>query len=625
MAVLRRETGATLPGVEGLAISQKLKNIATSIKEKFSSNNQKATDKLFARLKVGNVQESLFVSAPYKKWTASVAKAYKTNPKAGRAAVFSTLAARYDDEALAKLLVEAKQVRATREPASEFQAMQIDSWAAKQKTTDDIYSALKLEVNEKDLLKNPLLDTWISYIPKAASENPYNLVLRKLMNHYDDQGLAQMLIAAKEDSRVASIATKVEESLLKRWQSDGKTADDVFRLLRLNDDKSDYIMKNPVLSTWISYVDQLHEKNPYDELVLMLTKSYGEGGLADILVATRTDFTTRSMAIDFENALIKKWSMEAKAIDDAFNLLRLRSDNVEETLRNPALITWISYVKKSNKDPYELLFRQLDLRAGDAHLAKMLALGAKSNKFVIEVSELQALQYSKWLSKKLSADYMFNLLQLKKNGDKLFDSPVLSTWSSYVAKKNPGREDETMFSVLQKHYKNDILAKMFSEAKEKPTMKIIASRLEGELWQSEGQTAGKLFTTLKLDETGEGLFEAPMFASWAAYVKRLSQYEKNPNEFVIFSELEKRYDYVDLARMLYNAERQADNTSGAGKDTVKLLSALRKQQYKQWMTEKGLDPERLSLIITRRQDSRNNGVLLGFYDFYRANGGPKFV
>ncbi|ETO61433.1 hypothetical protein F444_20553 [Phytophthora nicotianae P1976] len=320
MAVLRRETGATLPGVEGLAISQKLKNIATSIKEKFSSNNQKATDKLFARLKVGNVQESLFVSAPYKKWTASVAKAYKTNPKAGRAAVFSTLAARYDDEALAKLLVEAKQVRATREPASEFQAMQIDSWAAKQKTTDDIYSALKLEVNEKDLLKNPLLDTWISYIPKAASENPYNLVLRKLMNHYDDQGLAQMLIAAKEDSRVASIATKVEESLLKRWQSDGKTADDVFRLLRLNDDKSDYIMKNPVLSTWISYVDQLHEKNP------------------------------------------------------------LRSDNVEETLRNPALITWISYVKKSNKDPYELLFRQLDLRAGDAHLAKMLALGAKSNK-----------------------------------------------------------------------------------------------------------------------------------------------------------------------------------------------------------------------------------------------------
>ncbi|ETP51892.1 hypothetical protein F442_03032 [Phytophthora nicotianae P10297] len=57
-------------------------------------------------------------------------------------------------------------------------------------------------------------------------------------------------------------------------------------------------------------------------------------------------------------------------------------------------------------------------------------------------------------------------------------------------------------------------------------------------------------------------------------------------------------------------------------DTVEIVTSLQNLQFKQWMTEEGLDPNRVGrLLIKSPLDTRNNRVLLDFYDFYRANGG----
>ncbi|KAG2888969.1 hypothetical protein PC114_g18167 [Phytophthora cactorum] len=199
---------------------------------------------------------------------------------------------------------------------------------------------------------------------------------------------------------------------------------------------------------------------------------------------------------------------------------------------------------------------------------------------------------------------------------------MLLTWRAYVANLDPKKTDELIFSVMKKYYDGDILEKMFAEAKKRSaTTRSMASNLEEEMWRSQGKMADNLFKFLKLDEKGDDLFESPVLGTWVSYINRLNTYEKRPDEFVVINELEKRFDYVDPARMLGNTEHQA----GMRGDNVEIVASLRKLQFKQWMTEKRLDPKRVGkLVIQSPDDPRNNRVILDFYDFYKANGRSLF-
>ncbi|KAG3122149.1 hypothetical protein PI124_g24207 [Phytophthora idaei] len=200
--------------------------------------------------------------------------------------MFSTLITHYGDETLAKLLVEAKQVSTTERIAQRLETMQLDSWITTEKTADDIYGLLKLNADTGDVLKNPLLNTWISYVSRLGKEDPYTLLLPKLMKRYGEDGLSSMLLKAKSDGSTKSIVTKVEQARLKAWQNDEKTTTDVFKLLKLDAGKGDEMFKNPALSTWFSYAT-LGKEDLYHFLLLKLTDRYDEEGLAHMLVAAK--------------------------------------------------------------------------------------------------------------------------------------------------------------------------------------------------------------------------------------------------------------------------------------------------------------------------------------------------
>ncbi|ETO82794.1 hypothetical protein F444_03113 [Phytophthora nicotianae P1976] len=493
--------------LQNLVNSPTLKSLATSIKHRLTSNNQIATDKLFARLNVGAAESKLFESAPYQQWVQSVTTAYKNTPGMGEAAMFSTLTTHYGDEVLAKLLVkknevlakllvEAQQISKTRSIAEQFQALQIDNWIAKDQKADDIYALLKLSVADDALLKNPLMNTWI-YVTRLGKEDPYDLLLLKLKTRYDEAELAHLLIAAKADNSAESVAKKVEQAQLKNWLTGGKTE------------------------------------------------------------------------------------------DDAFNLLRLSIDDGYEILKNPALSTWNSYVKMLKHNPDELLFLKLKRQFSDYEIAKL----------------------DSWVKLDKTADDIFNVLKLNKEGDKLFESPVLSYWVAFVMKGDKENADELMYSVMKKYYGDDMLEKLFARVKGSASTKRLASKLEQEMWMSHGKTEDDIFNYLKLGEKGDGIFKDPALTE---------QTQRKPDEFAVISALEKHFDYVDLARKLGYAEHQAKMKG----DTVEIVTSLQNLQFKQWMTEKGLDPNRVGrLLIKSPRDTRNNRVLLDFYDFYRANGG----
>ncbi|KAI9984725.1 hypothetical protein PInf_006094 [Phytophthora infestans] len=406
--------------LQKLINSQPTKKLSTRAMEILTSNNQRATDKLFASLGVWEVESKLFASTPYQKWAASVMKSYKKNPEKGQAAIFSTLVRHHGDDILAKLVSEAQPTAAAIRTAKKIESMQIANWVTNRKTEEDIYKLLKLDADKEGLLRNPLLNTWVSFVKKLDNEDPYNLLLLKLTKTNDEEALAHMLIAAKGDSLTSSVVRNLENALLTAWLRDGKTTGDVAKLLRLNADKG------------------------------------------------------------------------------------------ESFLRSAALPTWLSYIRQRNKDPNKVLFLELQNRFSDAELARVLVAASRDKNVKINVTALQKLQLS------------------------------------------------------------------------------------------------------------DDLFEAPMFDAWILYVERLNKYEKHPDKFALFTELEKRFDYVDLARMLSHAKIQAEMKG----HSVERLFSLRNQQFDQWMNQKRLDPGRVAALVAEQpRDIRNNGVVLGFYDFYKANGG----
>ncbi|ETP23969.1 hypothetical protein F441_02977, partial [Phytophthora nicotianae CJ01A1] len=244
----RRLLGTSL--LKNLANSEKFKKFTTAVKERLTSDNQRATNKLFASLKVGEAKENIFESSAFKEWIKRVTKNYKRDPQKGEVAMFFSLAAHYDDAALAKLLFQAQQSPKTRTMAKKFEVMQLYNWITQERTSDDVFNLLKLKADDKNLFKNPLLKTWISYAIELK-DDAYDALYLKLTKHYDDYALARMLISAKDDAN--PIVRKVEQAQFKSWLADGKTADGAFNILKLNAEKGDGLLENPALSTWITY------------------------------------------------------------------------------------------------------------------------------------------------------------------------------------------------------------------------------------------------------------------------------------------------------------------------------------------------------------------------------------
>ncbi|KAJ8538984.1 hypothetical protein ON010_g12886 [Phytophthora cinnamomi] len=149
-------------------------------------------------------------------------------------------------------------------------------------------------------------------------------MLSVLKTAYKDDTLAltKMLAAAKDNADTKAIADKLEEALYKDWRSSGKSADDVFALLKL-DDEMDDLLSNPVLNNWVTYVENL-QQNPYSELLAKLKSSKLSGTdakLAKTLVKAQQNAKTRYLKAIAEKLQVELWLSQRKTPEDVFNSL----------------------------------------------------------------------------------------------------------------------------------------------------------------------------------------------------------------------------------------------------------------------------------------------------------------
>ncbi|OWZ06997.1 hypothetical protein PHMEG_00020670 [Phytophthora megakarya] len=373
----------------------------------------------------------------------------------------------------------------------------------------------------------------------------------------------------------------------------------------------------PEFVTWVAYVTKVEKDSPYEIVLVKLLTNYSDQRLAP-LIFTATQELGTSIAWKLEAAQLEKWLRDRKSPQYVFKLLSLDKKNGVNILNNPALRGWISYVNMSKKDPYELLFKILKVQYTDSDLAHILVMAKQDNRLTSSsettTMKLEDLLQNHWFQEGRSADYIFQILKMEKDGDNIFNSPMWDFWISYLMLLNKETPEAPTYSVLKTHFGDKRLIK----AIENKQTKAMGNKLQEEIWWNEKKTEDDMFKFFKLDADGEKFVENPMLSTWFSYAVKIGKLKEKPNEFFAVEYLEMRFNEMELARTLSKEKHELNEA------TTKVVSDIQRMEFTKWMAS-GMDPTRVGMRLRHKSDTtRNLLVNLGFLDFYKANGGSMF-
>ncbi|OWZ00995.1 RxLR effector protein [Phytophthora megakarya] len=159
-------------------------------------DKQQFTEQLFTNLKVGQVEANVFKSDQFGIWASSVSKSYGADRDARNMAMVSTLTAQYGDETLSSMLAAAKEVQETKGFAINMLEGQMATWVAK------------------------------------------------------------VILSSKNAPSTETHAIELWTELPDHWRMQGKSADEVFKLLELNNVGKDKLLENPMWNTWVAFLEK---------------------------------------------------------------------------------------------------------------------------------------------------------------------------------------------------------------------------------------------------------------------------------------------------------------------------------------------------------------------------------
>ncbi|ETK79059.1 hypothetical protein L915_15053, partial [Phytophthora nicotianae] len=600
--------------------TKKLQKLAESAKTKLTS--KPTIDQSFKQFKVHKVKSNVFESKQFQAWAKSVAKATKNNQDAADTAMLATLATHYGDETLASIIDAAKLATSTKSMATRLENMQIkqwmddgdaqlNKWAADGKTGDVVYKLLRIDTEGSNLLKSPKLKTWMNYMTKLHKD-PYDVLLYKLKPHYDDAGLAKMLVLSKKDSAAKTVAEKLETLQFEKWKNNEKSVADVFKFLKLNED-STTLLKNPVLNTWVAYVEKLN-KNPYELLFSAIkSKGFDDVELAKLITAAKQDMHTGAIVGKLEQVQFQKWARDGKTSGDLFKYLGLYKAG-DKLLESPLLNNWLSYMQMLRKDPYaQLVFTIKKSGFDEIDLAKIINTAKQDPKTSALAGQVEKLQLDKWSADMKSSEDIFKFLRLDKEGDKVFESPVWGTWAAYLNKREIDPDaDLVMFNILRNKFGDEGLANMVTKAKQVESTREVAEKLQLELWRANAHSSDYIFNLLKLNEKGNKILESPgPLSTWVAYVRRVNSFNSNRGKFQPILLLEKRFGEKELAQMFVNSKSR-HYASKPG-----IIENLQEWQFKKWMVQKKKPGDVNKMFPS--EDLTSLQIKYEFKNFYKEN------
>uniref|UniRef100_H3H3S2 RxLR effector PexRD54 WY domain-containing protein n=1 Tax=Phytophthora ramorum TaxID=164328 RepID=H3H3S2_PHYRM len=201
--------------------SDETKSIATKLEAQQLQGwlkSGKSPDSAFVQMGLGNVEDNLMASPLFSTWVKYLDD-FNAQYPAEKTALFHVL------------------TKSTKAVATKLETQQMQVWLTSGKSSDDVFTLLKLDKTEKNFFGNPLYKTWSSYLNGFNNKNrgkEANL-LKTLTTHYNDKPLIKILEEAKKSPHLESTASKLQTEKVQSYLTIKKSPDEVFNLLGLGD------------------------------------------------------------------------------------------------------------------------------------------------------------------------------------------------------------------------------------------------------------------------------------------------------------------------------------------------------------------------------------------------------
>ncbi|OWY98444.1 hypothetical protein PHMEG_00030788 [Phytophthora megakarya] len=230
------------------------------------------------------------------------------------------------------------------------------------------------------------------------------------------------------------------------------------------------------------------------------------------------------MTKKLENVELQQWLNGDKTNNEIFKLLKLDKKD-DSIFMGQMRSTWDWLNKENLEGPMYLVLQR---KFGEEKLKTLIdeAKEVKSTRnFAVNLQE------GNWLSEGKIVYDIFKLLKLDEKGNRLFESPMLGTWTSYVTKVEKFKEKPNEFSVisyLEKKFGDVGLARILGTEKQKDNETTVQAvkelqQLQFKQWRDKGVTS-KILDKLMLDM-------ADMAANVRVTVDNIDFSKANPSAF----------------------------------------------------------------------------------------------
>ncbi|KAE9270083.1 hypothetical protein PF001_g28943, partial [Phytophthora fragariae] len=301
-----------------------------------------------------------------------------------------------------------------------------------------------------------------------------------------------MIEEAAKFADTNDLATKLQKELGQYWIATAKIPDDVFHAMNpgkiehniLNLRKYSHFTGNPLLNTWVSYIDRILKEDPdrATRLLNTLALRFSDKALNQFLRAAMKFPSMEKAATTIQTEKIYGYLMNNQSPQKVFKWLDI--DNVgNNLLSDPLFAKWMKYAKEFNKkNPkhQESWFTPI-LMSYDPELVIKTAMNDPST---VKIAKLVQRELSKrWLDLKKPPQDVFHLIGLNHAGDKTLASSDFKVWTKYLNDFNQRypKEKTTMLDGLMDNYNEISLLQIFDAAKKDPRTEKLATNLQNAL------------------------------------------------------------------------------------------------------------------------------------------------
>ncbi|OWY98464.1 RxLR effector protein [Phytophthora megakarya] len=289
-----------------------------------------------------------------------------------------------------------------------FDQTQLAYWLAIRKPASKVFETMKLNKGD-NLFTNPKFLLWLTYVDDFNDMNPRGAksAVSVLAARFGDDRLSKMIRVGMKDPMTTFVARTLQNQRFKDWESQNMSPYFVLKKLDL---KRRDIFSDPMLTSWIKYMDEFNFRNPAPKTTM--TDGYslyiGDKSLAIEIESGLKVTTTKKMALAFQTELFSTWERFRYTPSDVFRAVGLRTQKAEP-LSDPVLNFWVRYMNEFNrKHPSEKtsLIDTLRKNYNDEILVQMLIRAKADRNTKLIAEDLELLLLTKWLLEEKSPRMM---------------------------------------------------------------------------------------------------------------------------------------------------------------------------------------------------------------------------